>query len=136
MQKITLAMNLPWSLVGLFYGLFALPRSIKTDKLTLVIVVKVRRLWVNEIFLGRRVRGFTLGNTVLLSNVADDNTYDHEIVHVRQFTKAPFVFPILYCLEFIKNGYQDNKYEKEARQSSFVEINPARRSGVNNSFFL
>lgn len=118
MQKIAFVMNLPWSLLGFVYGLLLLPTSIKTDKLALVIVVKVRRLWVNEIFLGRKVRGFTLGNTVLLSNIANDNTYNHEIIHVRQFTKAPFVFPLLYCLQFIKNGYKNNKYEKEACRES------------------
>lgn len=118
MQKIAFVMNLPWSLLGLVYGLLLLPSSIKIDKLAFVIVVRARRLWVNEVFLGWRVRGFTLGNTVLLSNLADNTTYDHEIVHVRQFTKKPFVFPILYCLEFIKNGYKDNKYEKKAYRES------------------
>jgi len=118
MKKIAFVLNLPWSLAGLFYSLLMLPRNIKTDKLQFVIVVRVKRLWINEIFLRRKVKGFVLGNTVLLSDVADSDTYDHEIVHVGQFIKAPFIFPLLYCFESIKNGYQCNQYEKEACQQS------------------
>ena len=116
MKKIVFVLNLPWSLAGLFYSLLMLPRNIKTDKLQFVMVLRVRRLWINEVVLRRRVRGFTLGNTILLSDVADNNTYDHEIVHVRQFMKEPFIFPLFYCFEFIKHGYQNSKYEKEAYQ--------------------
>ena len=116
MQKIAIVLNFPWSLLGFLYGMLLLPASIKMDKAELVVIIKVKRLWINEIFLMRRVRGFTLGNTVLLSDVADGNTYSHEIVHVEQFTKMPLLFPLLYLVESMKNGYQANKYEKEAYQ--------------------
>ena len=53
---------------------------------------------------------------VLLSDVADSNTYAHEIVHLEQFTKAPLLFPLFYLIESMKNGYKANKYEKEAYQ--------------------
>src|SRR3989338_1675608 len=115
-KKIVFILNFPWSLLGLFYGLLLFPASIKMDKAELVIIVKVKRLWVNEIFLRRRCRGFTLGNTVLLSDVANSNTYGHEVVHVEQFTKMPLLFPLFYLVESMKNGYQTNKYEKEAYQ--------------------
>lgn len=118
MQKIAVILNLPWSLLGLFYGIFCCPTSIGTDRQALVIIMKVKRLWVSEIFLGQRVGGFTLGNTILLSNAADDNIYGHEIIHVKQFTKLPIIFPVLYLLEFVKNGYYDNRYEREAYQKS------------------
>ena len=67
MKKIAFVLNLLWSLAGLFYSLLMLPRNIKKDKLQFVIVVRVKRLWINEIFLRRKVKGFVLGNTVLLS---------------------------------------------------------------------
>ena len=118
MKKIAFAMNFPWSLIGLIYGLLLFPEGIKIDKLQSVIIVRVRRLWINDMFLGRKVRGFALGNTVILSSVADSNTIDHEIVHVRQFVQKPFIFPLLYCFESIKNGYRGNKYEKEAYRQS------------------
>lgn len=116
MKIVALILNFPWSLLGSFYGLILLPMSIKIDKTELVIIVKVKRLWLNEIFLGRKVRGFTLGNMVLLSGMAESNTYGHEIVHIEQFTKAPLLFPLFYLIESMKNGYWANKYEKEAYQ--------------------
>lgn len=116
MKIVPYFLNFPWSLLGLFYGLLLFPTSIKIDKAKPVIIIKVKRLLVNEIFLKRRVRGFTLGNTVLLSDAADSNTYGHEVVHVEQFTKVPLLFPLFYLVESMKNGYQANKYEKEACQ--------------------
>jgi len=68
MKKIAFVLNLPWSLAGLFYSLLILPRNINIDKLQFVIVVRVKRLWINEIFLRRKAKGFVLGNTVLLSD--------------------------------------------------------------------
>ena len=115
-QKIAIVLNFPWSLLGFFYGALSLPANIKIDKAQSVIIVKVKRLWINEIFLGRKVRGFTLGNTVLLSDITDGNIYSHEIIHVEQFTKIPLLFPLFYLVESMKNGYQANKYEKEAYQ--------------------
>lgn len=42
----------------------------------------------------------------------------HEEVHWEQYKKhGRFLFPILYLIEMIKKGYQDNKYEIEARRS-------------------
>ena len=118
MKIIAFILNFPWSLLGLLCGLLSLPRNTKASKPQFVLVVNVKRLWINEIFLRRRVKGFTLGNTVLLSDMADTSTYDHELIHVGQFMKAPFIFPLLYCFKSIKNGYQCNQYEKEACQQS------------------
>ena len=101
-------------------GLLSLPQSIKIDKIQFLMVMKVKRLWINEIFLRRRVRGFTLGNTVLLSDVSESNTYSHEIIHIKQFMRMPFIFPVLYCVESIRNGYRNNKYEEEAYQAEKI----------------
>lgn len=114
MKIIIFILNFPWSLLGLFCGLLSLPQGIRMDKVQFVMVMNVKRLWINDIFLRRRVRGFTLGNTVLLSDAFDNKTYNHEIVHVKQFIKMPLIFPLFYLAESIKNGYQDNKYEVEA----------------------
>lgn len=119
MKAITFILNLPWSLLGLLCGLLSLPQNIKVDKPQSVVIINVKRLWMNEIFLWHRVRGLTLGNTVLLSELSN-STYNHEIVHVRQFMKMPLIFPLFYCAELIKNGYRGNKYEKEAYQAGGI----------------
>jgi hypothetical protein len=46
---------------------------------------------------------------------ADNPDLEHELIHVRQAEKEPFIFPILYSLE-TKN--RANKYEVEAYRDS------------------
>lgn len=120
MKVITFILNFPWSLLGLLCGLLSLPQNIRVDRSRSVVIINVKRLWMNEIFLWRGVRGLTLGNTMLLSKLSNNNTYNHEIVHLRQFMKMPLIFPLFYCIELVKNGYQGNKYEKEAYQAGGI----------------
>ena len=63
-----------------------------------------------------------LGRTILLHNttaaelINDKSWLRHELAHVRQFRQQgylPFLFS--YLVESIRNGYYNNKYEKEAR---------------------
>lgn len=107
-------LNFPWTLLGLAVGLLSVPKGAKFSKT--YFVINVRRLWLNEIYMRRRVRGVTVGSTILLSDSADKFTLDHELVHLKQFQKYPFIFPILYLFELLKNGYGNNKYEEEAYQ--------------------
>jgi len=112
MLKILSAiLNTPWSTLGLLLSMLSFPREFKIDRRG-VIIIDVKRLWVSELFLWRRVRGFTLGNVILLSEVAESSTLDHEMVHVKQFIEVPMVFPVLYIIECFKNGYLKNKYEQ------------------------
>ena len=39
----------------------------------------------------------------------------HELAHVRQWRRAPWLFPLRYVLEHMKHGYRNNPYEVEAR---------------------
>jgi hypothetical protein len=126
MKAITFILNLPWSLLGLLCGLLSLPQNIRVDRPRSVVIINVKRLWMNEIFLWRGVRGLTLGNTMLLSKLSNNNTYNHEIIHVRQFMKMPLIFPALYLTESLWHGYKNNKYEIEAHG---LEIDPESSSG-------
>ena len=48
----------------------------------------------------------------------DDKWVKHEICHINQFKKYGFyTFIIKYLYESIKNGYDNNKYEVEARNA-------------------
>jgi hypothetical protein len=68
------------------------------------------------------------GNTIYLHNttrsefLADKEWVCHELKHVEQYRKhgfAPFIAK--YLLEWLKNGYYNNRFEKEAREN---ENNP------------
>ncbi len=63
-----------------------------------------------------------LGNTILLHDTSTQEFINnrkwlrHELAHVLQFEQhGYFLFLFKYILESVKNGYYNNKYEKEAR---------------------
>ena len=63
-----------------------------------------------------------LGKTILLHDTTRQEFINnrkwirHELAHVEQFKKHGYVlFLVKYLVESIKNGYYNNKYEKEAR---------------------
>ncbi len=39
----------------------------------------------------------------------------HELTHVRQWQAQPFSFPARYAWEYLRHGYEANRYEVEAR---------------------
>ncbi|HEY7894184.1 MAG TPA: hypothetical protein VIC24_04740 [Gemmatimonadaceae bacterium] len=69
-------------------------------------------------FLGRRtVSAITLWDTVFAAPDArlDAELLLHELRHVHQFHSSS-AFPILYLWESLRRGYQDNRYETQARE--------------------
>lgn len=63
-----------------------------------------------------------LGNTILLHNtthgefVCNKRWLRHELMHIQQFRRYGYLpFLCRYLAESIRNGYYNNKYEKEAR---------------------
>lgn len=65
-------------------------------------------LW-NTIYLGREYRDLDTGS-------ADDvELLLHELVHVGQFRRAPFGFPLRYLLDLARVGYIAIPAEQEAR---------------------
>lgn len=61
-----------------------------------------------------KIRAITNGHTIQLGPLERGKDLDHELVHVEQAIREPFIHPVLYTIENIKHGYLDNKYEKEA----------------------
>lgn len=56
------------------------------------------------------------GHVVQMSKWADDLDLKHEIIHVEQFMRYPFISGFLLLIETIRHGPYPprNKYEKEA----------------------
>ena len=69
--------------------------------------------WVAWIHSHRGIRAAASGNVVLLGNVQKSDL-EHELIHVKQYMRQPFIHPFLYVLESMRHGYRDNKYELEA----------------------
>ena len=63
----------------------------------------------------RRFDGYALHRTILLRSrelLADGDLVAHELCHVWQMQHHPLRMPLSYLLV----GYEDNPYEREARQ--------------------
>ncbi|HKU18104.1 MAG TPA: hypothetical protein VJP80_02415 [Candidatus Saccharimonadales bacterium] len=60
------------------------------------------------------VRATTTGAIVLLGNKLMANDLEHELVHVAQYQREPFVHAFLYVFASLRHGYRNNKYEIEA----------------------
>ena len=118
MKKILISiLNFPWSIVGIILAFIFLPTGINNlNHNFFAFIINVKRVWLIEIFYGKQIRGVTLGNVILLSNMADETTIKHELVHLKQFINSPFVFPFFYFIELARYGYKENIYEIEARK--------------------
>ena len=60
----------------------------------------------------------TIGNIILLTPKILDRDLEHELIHIEQYNRSPFVHPFLYWWELLKHGYRKNKYEQEAYEKS------------------
>lgn len=65
----------------------------------------------------RSAAAVALGRTILVRPgvPVDARLLRHELVHVAQWSRAPFTFPFRYMRAHIRHGYGDNPYEVEAR---------------------
>ena len=65
-----------------------------------------------------------IGKTIHLHNVSRDEFLEnerwlkHELEHIRQYRRYGMIsFIIRYLIESAKNGYTNNKYERQAREA-------------------
>jgi hypothetical protein len=63
--------------------------------------------------------GQAIGDTVLVVEgyEADAGIIAHELVHVAQYRRYGLRFFSLYLLEYARNGYEGNAFEREAREA-------------------
>lgn len=66
----------------------------------------------------RGARGMANGHVVQLGPEADLRDLQHELIHVEQSLREPFIHPLLYTIEWLRHGYRQNKYEVEAYDRS------------------
>jgi hypothetical protein len=116
MVLIATLLNLPWSLVGVILAIISWPRSI-TFKKPGAIVVEVEGFWWQSWLKGRKgVRAMSIGSVVILGRHLLNNDLAHELIHVEQSIREPFLHPLFYLYQSLRHGYLNNKYEVEAYQ--------------------
>jgi len=112
---VSFLLNLPYTLIGLVVGLFSGIQNVELKRSPTTMIIMVQSFWWARCYL-KGARAVTMGHVVLLSPKIQKHDLEHELVHVRQHERLPFIFPFLYFVELLRKGYHENKYEKEARQ--------------------
>lgn len=109
-------LNIPYTIIGIIAGLFSIPTSIafKTHPYAVIFRVKSFALLLGH----QKARAMTIGHIILLSPKILKNDFEHELIHVKQYEREPFIYPFLYYYQMFKNGYRKNKYEDEAYRIS------------------
>lgn len=110
---ISFILNIPYTVIGLVFGLISLPINIKFHKNPCAFIFTIKKFWWAFGFYGR-ARAMAIGHVVLLGPNIEKFDLEHELVHVNQCERLPLIMPILYTIESIKYGYKNNKYEQEA----------------------
>ena len=114
-QIIPLFLNLPWSLAGLLLSLLSGPMALEVRTRPIVLIIRVRSFWWYAWLPGKRyVRAITNGNVIQLGPHMQTGDLEHELVHVEQGLRAPFIYPLLSAYLSLHHGYAGNKYEREA----------------------
>lgn len=109
----------PWSLIGASVGITFRSRRIRRGVLLCEGAGWPRRL-------GWRYRAITFGHVILCIDRIDDATFEHEMVHVRQYELwGPLFVPIYLVASVIArvrggHAYRDNRFEIAARASSVL----------------
>jgi hypothetical protein len=104
----------PGSLVGLVLAPFFRRRFIRRG-----VLLCEGATWPRK--LGWRYRAITLGHVVLAVDELDDHTFQHELVHVRQYEDwGPLYMPAYVAasvMALVRGGhfYRDNRFEAAAR---------------------
>jgi hypothetical protein len=116
---ISFILNLPWTFILIFFALISIPRKISINKDPLALVFKIKSFWWFEWLPGSKgVRGMAMGNVVLLGPKEMEKDLEHELIHVEQSNRKPFIHFFLYHFETFRKGYRNNKYEVEAYEKA------------------
>jgi hypothetical protein len=119
MKYFAFILNLPWTVTALIASITSLPYKISFSKKEIAIILHVKSLWWYGWFWNSKgVRALAMGHVVLLSPKIIDKDVEHELIHVEQAIREPFIHPFLYIYQTFKNGYRKNKYEVEAYEKA------------------
>lgn len=124
---ISIFLNFPYTLLGIISALVTLSYSVKIHKNPFAIVFRTNHCWWG-IGWYKYMRACTIGNVILLTQKELKNDFEHELVHIRQQERYPFIFWFMYLWETFRKGYKNNKYEVEAYKlsKSYFGKNPPK----------
>ncbi|MDB5237235.1 MAG: hypothetical protein JWL88_337 [Parcubacteria group bacterium] len=110
-------LNFPLTLIGVLVAMLLFPVRLRLNKKPLALIFNVKKDSFGFGYL-KGWRGMTIGHTVILNPRVEEKDLEHELIHVEQQIRHPFIQPLLYSIEIMHKGYRNNKYEVEAYDRS------------------
>lgn len=117
LKFIAFLLNFIYTIAGIITALITGIKSFHLDTNNFALIFNVKNFWWEFGYM-KGSRAMTIGHTILIGPKEMENDLAHELIHVEQYTKYPFIFPVLYYWELVKNGYRKNKFEDEAYERS------------------
>ena len=112
---ISILLNGAWSVLALFAAVLSIPHRLQIHRKPFALIIFVRSFWWKRT---KGVRAAASGSVILCGPNLEVNDIEHELVHVEQYYREPFIHPFLYLYQSMKFGYRNNKYEVEAYDRS------------------
>jgi hypothetical protein len=110
---IAFILNSPYTLLGIISVLVCFPYSVNFHQNPYYFIFKVRKCWWAK-FHFKYMRACCIGHVIILTDKTLKNDLKHELIHIKQQEKYPFIFWFLYYWETYKKGYRKNRFEDEA----------------------
>ncbi len=108
-------LNIPWTLIGLIVVVISIPKRLSFNKEHLAFVFEVKSFWWYTWLPNKKgTRAMAVGHVVLLGENILRNDLEHELAHVEQSIRQPFIHPFLTLYHSWRYGYINSKYEVEA----------------------
>lgn len=110
-----------------------------TKELFLVVRFKPEGWFFKKVFTDRQFSGFSMGNTIWMSDNPSAYTEAHEAEHCRQsYILGIFFLPVylgnslyIYFFQKDKHSYYDNYFEKKAREAAGQQVEIPREQWNN-----
>lgn len=115
MKIIAFILNLPWTILGLLAVPVSMPKRVSFNKESFALVFHEANFWWYSWLPDKKfVRGMNFANVIILGTIARPGDLEHELIHLAQFERYPFIFAFMYEFETFRKGYRNNKYEEDA----------------------
>jgi len=112
---IVFVLNLPWTILGILLALLSAPRNVRFHRKPFALIFSVRSFWWQAWLPGYKgVRAASIGTVILLGPKLLPQDLEHELIHVEQYQREPFIHVFLFVYQSLRYGYRKNKYEVEA----------------------
>lgn len=107
-------LNTPFTIIGLLLALIYIPYKVIWNRDLAALILYVRYDRFTPLPYMKGWRAMALGHAVIMGPREKPLDLEHELIHVEQHIRYPFIFIFLNYIELVLHGYRNNRFENEA----------------------